>query len=50
MQPRLVGEGAGADIGRAAQGHPVQDVVQHAADLQNPLQGRLGNPGFETAG
>ena len=41
MNAGLGGEGAGADIGRLAQRHAVQDVVKLTADPGQPLQ-RLG--------
>ena len=50
MQPGLVGKGRGADIRRAAQGHAVQDVVEHAARLRHPLQRVHRDAGVEPAG
>ncbi len=43
VQPGLVGEGAGTDVGRAAQRHAVEDIVKLARDLGKRDRLRLGH-------
>ena len=49
MQPRLVRESRGADIGGRTQRHPVQNVVKTARQPRYACQLRLGNACFVTA-
>ena len=49
MQPRLVGEGGGADVRRGAEGDAVQDVVEEAGGAGEALEVFLGDACFETA-
>ena len=50
MQARLVGEGRGADVGRLAVGHAVEDVVEQPADPGDVGEGAALDAGLEAAG
>ena len=50
MQPRLVGKGGGADIGRLAQRHTVEDFVQLPADRGERPQAVARDAGLIAAG